>query len=125
METIFNEGTLTLGKRKIELADLTWNAHPAFKGVYLKHLITGADTDGVLSCHLVKIDPGCSIGDHVHEGKNELHEVLQGNGRCMLETDEISYRPGVMTLIEKDKRHTVYADEQGLFIMAKFFPALI
>ncbi len=33
-----------------------------------------------LSCHLVKINPECEIGDHIHENNLEIHEIIYGSG---------------------------------------------
>ncbi|MEA4858052.1 MAG: AraC family ligand binding domain-containing protein [Solidesulfovibrio sp.] len=49
-----------------DVAGLAWNAHPAFDGVALKHLLRGADTGGAISCHLVRVGPGKALSPHVH-----------------------------------------------------------
>ena len=51
---------------------INWNEHSKFKGVFLKHLITSVETDGNLSCHLVKVNPGCILDSHIHNGKNRI-----------------------------------------------------
>lgn len=105
--------------------DLPWNAHARFQGVYLKHLITGADTEGMLSCHLVRMDPGAVLDDHIHETQWELHEVIAGEGVFTLAAKENRYLPGSVALIPKGTKHKVAAGGNGLFLLAKFFPALI
>lgn len=107
-----------------EAASLSWQEHPVFAGVALKHLITGKDTDGAFSCHVVRVNASCEIGNHIHAGKWELHEVLEGKGCCLLENTEIPYNPGVVTVIPADAPHSVTAKEQ-LFLLAKFVPALL
>jgi quercetin dioxygenase-like cupin family protein len=93
--------------------------------VFLKHLIKGKSTDNRLSCHLVKINPGCEIGIHNHVGKTELHEILSGFGHCMIEQKEFDYHKGVIGFIPADKNHSIKAENEGLFLLAKFFPALL
>ncbi|MFA8435624.1 MAG: cupin domain-containing protein [Marinifilaceae bacterium] len=121
----FNNGVLYLNGGKISTSDLQWNSHPAYHGVALKHLIEGATTNNEFSCHLVKIEPNCEIELHNHAGKTELHEVIQGSGICTLESNELEYEPGNVGILPADKNHSVKAGEQGLLLLAKFFPALL
>ena len=78
--SMVEQGEIFYQNKKILAKEIAWSAHPTFKGVYLKHLVKGEDTDGKFSCHLVKVEAGCQIGSHIHEGKWELHEVLEGIG---------------------------------------------
>jgi len=119
------KGTLYLNGEFIDIEKLEWNAHPAFKGVFLKHVIKGESTGNRLSCHLVRIDPRCEIGLHNHAGKSELHEVMDGFGECTLEETTLEYRKGNVGFIPADKYHIVKAGDEGLFLLAKFFPALL
>jgi len=118
-------GVVIFANRQEMMPDLPWNAHVRFQGVYLKHLVTGADTEGMLSCHLVRIDPDAVLEDHVHENQWELHEVIAGEGMFTLDAKEIRYLPGCVGLIPKGTKHKVAAGGNGLFLLAKFFPALI
>ena len=106
-------------------ADSPWKAHPVFAGVALRHLVTAADTQGALSCHLVRLDPGASLASHVHDGQWELHEVVAGAGTAGLGDAVADYRPGVAAVIPKGTPHEVTAGPQGLTLYAKFFPALV
>lgn len=121
----FESGMVSHIDKDIITSELAWNSHPTFKGVYLKHLITGLQTNGTLSCHLVKIESNCSIDNHIHESKLEVHEVIQGKGLCYIQDREIPYAAGSIALIPADTNHKVLADEEGLFILAKFSPALL
>jgi quercetin dioxygenase-like cupin family protein len=123
---ILTEGRLVItpGGDK-DPAALPWNNHPAFTGVRLKHLVTGADTNGALSCHLVRIDPGCHLKNHVHEGQWELHEVVAGSGTAQLDGRKADYLPGVVAVVPKGTPHEILAGDEGLCIFAKFFPALL
>lgn len=71
--------------KQVDTDTLQWYAHPSFKGVYLKHLIVGNNTEGKLSCHVVKIDPNCELPVHLHDGKIEIHEVIGGYGTMYLD----------------------------------------
>ncbi len=123
--TPFETGSVSgsAGKRKTE--SIAWTPHPAFAGVSMKHLVTGADTNGTSSVHLVRVNPGCCIGDHIHDGKTEIHQVVAGDGRCLVEEREIEYGEGVVAVIPADRQHSVVAGAPGLFLLAVFSPALL
>ena len=112
-------------EEEIYAQDLAWNAHPAFKGVSLKHLVKGESTNGKFSCHLVKVESGCEIGDHIHKDKWELHEIIDGIGKGILADKEITYELGVSVVIPERIKHKVIAGEEDLYLLAKFVPALV
>lgn len=107
-----------------DISRIPWTEHPAFEGVFMKHLIVGAQTLGRFSSHLVRIDPGCSLGEHCHDEHMELHEIKTGGGRAHLDKAEFDCVPGDVTLIPKGTSHSLQAAETGMTLYAKFFPAL-
>jgi quercetin dioxygenase-like cupin family protein len=119
------EGKIVFLERDVDAKYLVWNVHSTFKGVFLKHLVTGESTDGKFSCHLVRVESGCEIGEHIHEGKWELHEIIGGLGRVIFADKEIVYEPGVSAVIPEGVKHRVIAEEKDLYLLAKFVPALI
>ncbi|HPX26716.1 MAG TPA: cupin domain-containing protein [Treponemataceae bacterium] len=121
----FEKGMINCSGKELDIESMKWNEHKTFKGVYLKHLLTGSDTRGVFSAHFVKIDAGCEIGLHTHEQSDELHEVIDGKGTCLLGDKIQDYSCGVISLIPKTLPHRVRAGKEGLFIFAKFFPPLV
>ncbi|MDT8903272.1 cupin domain-containing protein [Anaeroselena agilis] len=107
------------------LADsVAWTAHPRFPGVFLKDVVPGADTKNVFSQHLVRVDDGCEIGRHAHDGKWELHNVVAGAGACVLGDRVIPYVPGEITVLPANVEHTVTARGADLYLLATFVPAL-
>lgn len=108
-----------------KISDIEWSEHPKFKGVHMKHIITGASTEGLISCHLVRVMPGCCLEMHIHDNNLEMHEVMDGKGTCLLDGKEILYQKGVAAIIPKGSPHMVKAGDKGLMIMARFAPALV
>lgn len=125
ISTNIANGTIHYSGRSENISDVEWSRHPNFKGVYLKHMIKGADTSGLFSSHLVKIDPDCCLEKHCHETQLELHEVIEGDGSCQLIEDTFNYHLGKMAVIPKGENHMVQAGKNGLTLLAKFFPALL
>jgi quercetin dioxygenase-like cupin family protein len=118
-------GEVIAGSNQKNVSELSWNIHPKFAGVALKHLVTGADTKGKFSSHIVRIQAGCEIGEHLHPGQWELHEVLQGQGTCLIEGKTIAYAVGTSNVIPADEPHSVQARETDLYLLAEFVPALV
>ena len=123
-EQFNNEGKLLLPGAEISFADIPWSKHPTFEGVELKHIITSEQTSGQFSFHLVRIAPNKKIGNHVHKTQLETHEVISGNGICINNGAKIKYEPGVISILPMNVLHEVTAGNNGLYIFAKFMPAL-
>lgn len=121
---LFNNGKLVLPEKEAGFAEIGWSKHPTFKGVELKHIITAKDTDGKFSYHLVRIAPDCSIGNHTHETQLETHEVVKGSGKCVNAGSTIPYEPGTISIMQAGVPHEVDAGSEGLYLFAKFMPAL-
>jgi quercetin dioxygenase-like cupin family protein len=119
------KGTVYALKKDTAIEELPWNPHPSFKGVALMHLVTGQDTNGQFSAHVVHVQAGCEIGAHIHEGKWEMHEVISGRGKCMLRDKCLNYQIGSAAILPPDVTHQVKAAEEDLYILAKFVPALL
>ena len=117
-------GKLLLPTGGADFADISWSRHPIFVGVELKHLITSMDTNGRFSYHLVRIAPNKSIGDHIHKEQAETHEVIAGSGVCVNNGVRLEYEPGVVSIFPPNLPHEVHAGGNGLFLFAKFIPAL-
>ncbi len=120
-----DKGKIVCIGKEVNAKDMDWNAHAKFNGVFLKHLVKGEDTDGKFSCHLVKVESDCEIGEHIHEDKWELHEIISGEGKGILTGKEISLKPGVSVVIPKGIKHKVIASKDDLYLLAKFIPALV
>lgn len=123
-EKFDNEGKLLLPNTEIAFAEIPWSKHPTFEGVELKHIVTSKQTNGQFSFHLVRIAPNKKIENHVHKTQLETHEVISGNGICINDNAEIKYEPGVISILSMNVPHEVTAGANGLYLFAKFMPAL-
>ena len=121
---LFENGELVLPEKETGLSKIEWSKHPTFMGVELKHIVTAKDSDGQFSYHLVRIAPGCSIESHIHETQLETHEVIKGSGRCVNAGSTIPYEAGTISIMQAGVPHEVHADSEGLYLFAKFMPAL-
>lgn len=119
-----HQGALLLPNESISFSDIAWSKHPTFEGVELKHIVTAKQTNGEFSYHLVRIAPNKKIGSHMHQEQLETHEVIAGNGICINDSSKINYVPGVISILPQNIPHEVIAGEDGLYLFAKFIPAL-
>jgi mannose-6-phosphate isomerase-like protein (cupin superfamily) len=124
LENNFCNGIFYLNGNQEKTVEKPWNKHAKFEGVYMKNMVLGNETGGLFSLHLVKVEPGFEIGEHLHEGKAELHEVVEGAGKCIIDNKELAYYTGDFALVPADTLHRVIAGENGLLLIAKFVPAL-
>lgn len=118
-------GQLLLSEKTIYFKDIPWSKHPTFEGVELKHLLTSKETSGEFSYHLVKIAPNKKIGNHIHKTQVETHEVIAGSGICINSGKEFTYKSGSVSIFPMKVPHEITADENGLYIFAKFIPPLL
>lgn len=121
---MFESGVIISPSIAVDAGKLPWIEHPAFKGVFLKDLVTAADTDGTFSCHLVKVDRGAAVGKHAHDKEWEFNEVLAGSGIIVLDDKEYPCMAGVSCINPPGVPHIVSAPEDDLYLLAKFIPAL-
>ena len=121
----FNEGgKLLLPDTTVQFDSIPWSKHPTFEGVELKHIITSEKTGGQFSFHLVRIAPNKKIGNHIHEKQLETHEVISGAGVCVNDGVELPYEAGTISIFPVGVPHEVIAGDDGLYLFAKFMPAL-
>lgn len=120
----FEAGKLVLPASQIDFKAVAWSPHAKFEGVALKHLVTSKDTKGTFSYHLVRIAPNKKIGKHIHETQLETHEIIAGSGVCINDGEELSYEVGVISIFPARIEHAVIAGKDGLYLFAKFMPAL-
>ncbi len=120
----FEKSTIISPDKLITADKLSWALHPAFKGVYIKDLVTSADTAGAFSCHLVKVNGGCSVGEHAHEKEWEFNEVLNDSGSIVIANKRYPCTAGLSCINPPGVSHVVNAGEEDLYLLAKFIPAL-
>lgn len=118
------DGKLLLPNIELAFSKIPWSKHSAFEGVELKHIVTAKQTNGLFSFHLVRIAPNKKIGNHAHKTQLETHEIISGSGMCINGGAAIKYEAGVITILPMNVPHEVTAGESGLYLFAKFMPAL-
>jgi quercetin dioxygenase-like cupin family protein len=122
---LFEQGTVLLPRLEIKAVTKPWYSPPAWDGVYLKDLVTGKETGGEFSYHIVRIQQGCEVADHNHDTQWELNMVLSGKGIFKLDDRDIAAKPGQTFATPPGIHHTVSAGDEELSLLALFIPALL
>ena len=91
---LFETGIICNEFTAIESTSIDFIPHKTFNGVSLKHLVKGEKTNNQLSCHLVKVEPFCSLETHVHADSLEIHEIIYGDGECQIAENQVKYSVG-------------------------------
>lgn len=125
IQEIFTEGKILFPGKAVDAAKLSWYEHPAFKGVFLKDLVTAADTKGAFSCHVVKVKKGCQVGEHYHNAEWEFNEALEGTWLLTLGGKQYECGPGFTCVTPPGVPHVVSAPDEDVYLLAKFVPALV
>jgi len=120
-----SEGKIVYTDKEFDVKDLAWNPHPNFSGVFLKHLVNGDSSDGKFSCHLIRIEDGFEIGEHVHDGKWEFINVVGGVGKGEIAGKKIVCELGVSMVVPENVKHRIVAGSGDVYLLAKFIPALL
>ena len=55
----------------------------------------------------ITLNPGCSIGDHVHEGDSELFYILKGTAEYHDGDEVCTVHAGDVTICQEGKKHGI------------------
>jgi len=82
------------------------NCHEG-EGRLKAHFVMGhGDSDaGILFMHDDVLEPGALIGEHLHEGVEELYFVAEGSGTMILDGEEHPMGPGDVSLCKSGHTH--------------------
>ena len=56
--------------------------------------------------------------------QERLQKIIAGSGICINDGTRINYVPGVISIMPTKVHHEVHAGDDGLYLFAKFMPAL-
>jgi quercetin dioxygenase-like cupin family protein len=119
-----NNGSVFINGRKVRaISTIAWDKHPKFEGVFTKNIFNDSENNNNINAMIVKIEPNKEIGMHIHEGKFELHEMIDGEGEAIIDNKRIEYFPGIVSLIPADIQHCLKAGNKGILLLAKFTPS--
>jgi quercetin dioxygenase-like cupin family protein len=122
---IFEQGAVLFPDFETDAAEKPWCPHPAWKGVFLKDLVTGKETDGKFSYHLVRVSKDCEVMDHDHKTQWEWNLIVSGNGVFVIGDKEVTIAPGQTYVTPPGIHHIVSAGDEDLMLLAIFTPALV
>jgi mannose-6-phosphate isomerase-like protein (cupin superfamily) len=122
---IFDPEVVFLPEQEIETAKKPWYPHPEWRGVFLKDLVTGKETGGMFSYHLVRIWEDSKVMDHNHETQWEWNRIIDGEGVFLFGDREVLLACGQTFITPPGIHHSVNAHSGDLSLLAVFVPALV
>ena len=125
MTDVFGNGAVLFPDFETDAAAKPWTPHPRWKGVFLKDLVTGNETGGKFSYHLVKVLQDCEVKDHGHETQWEWNQIIDGDGIFVIGDKEVPIEPGQTFVTPPGIHHIVSAGDEDLVLLAIFVPALL
>jgi len=120
---IFDQGMVVFPDHMEDIKK-SWYTPPGWIGVSLKDIISGKDTDGAFSYHLVRIAKRSEVPSHAHDTQWEWNVILNGNGSFVIQEKEMQVTIGETYVTPPGISHTVKAGNSELVITATFVPAL-
>ncbi len=93
---------------------------------HVGHYVISMVMQGTVTLCLENREVVCRRGDVflTHETQLETHEVIKGSGKCVNAGSTIPYEPGTISIMQVGVPHEVTAGSEGLYLFAKFMPAL-
>ncbi len=125
MTEIFEQGVVFLPDLETEANAKPWYPHPAMEGVFLKDLVTGKETGGKFSYHLVRVWKDHEVLDHDHDTQWEYNLIVSGKGTFVIGSKEVRIAPGQSYFTPPKVHHTVSAGPEDISLLAMFIPALV
>lgn len=62
-------------------------------------------------CSIMKLQPGCEIARHRHEGDGEVFYVLSGHGQYLLDGQYVPVEPGDVLFVDDGEEHAMRNDD--------------
>jgi len=121
----FEQGVVVFPHMETEANAKPWYSLPGCEGVFLKDLVTGKETGGKFSYHLVRVWKNSEVSDHDHETQCEWNLIISGKGTFVIGGREVSIVPGQTFVTPPKNHHTVRAGDEDLSLLALFIPALV
>lgn len=81
--------------------------------VRLREVVASGDMVGVDFVSLVTLEPGASIGEHRHEGSEELYLLLEGEGTASLDGNQFPVGPGDSYIVKDGHTHGLANGDGG------------
>jgi mannose-6-phosphate isomerase-like protein (cupin superfamily) len=76
-------------------------------------LLKAGEMDGVLSLGRITLEPGATIGEHVHPNTEDLYLILEGHGLGVLNGERFPVGPGDLFLVKAGGSHGLINGSDG------------
>lgn len=100
-------------REEMQSSTLT-NCHDGSGDLECRLVLDAVDTDGRLSfMHDDLLEPGATIGEHTHEGNEEVYMVVEGHGIMIVDGEEHPIGPGDVSVCRSGHSHGIRNSQDG------------
>ena len=90
------------------------NCHEGTGNVHCRTVLRAADSElGIRFMHDDVIEPGASIGEHLHRDEEEVYFVVEGHGTMILDGQRFGIGPGDVSLVGRGHSHGLENSPDG------------
>ena len=100
------------------ITGLAWEPRQAIRGgagaARCADYLAKGDMEGILACGRTELQPGSSVGEHVHADTEEFYLVLEGRGTGILDGERFPVRAGDLFVVKAGHAHGILNDSDGV-----------
>ncbi len=110
--------------KNIKTQELSWKAHPIFKDLLIKKLLTHEMDNVDLSIVMVRVKKGAEVPAHVHE-QDDIVYHLEGKGKMWVDGEgDLEVAAGSFLRIPAGVRHQPHDIEEDILAFDIYLPHL-
>ncbi len=76
-------------------------------------VLDAGDTEAIAFMHDDRLEPGAVIGEHTHEGSEEVYLVVEGHGTMIVDGEERPIGPGDVSVCRSGHSHGIRNSPDG------------
>ena len=102
-------------RRRSEMpCDAVERCHDGEGALSCRKVLGGGDSDvGIAFMHDDVLEPGARIGEHRHDGNEEIYFVVEGCGTMLLDGESFPIGPGDVSLVQSGHTHGIVNSPDG------------
>ncbi|MBN1671008.1 MAG: cupin domain-containing protein [Kiritimatiellae bacterium] len=90
------------------------NCHEGTGVLMCRTVLKGGDSEvGIRFMHDDILEPGATIGEHPHEGTEEIYFVVEGQGMMVMDGRRFPIGPGDVSLVERGHTHGIVNSDEA------------
>jgi quercetin dioxygenase-like cupin family protein len=106
-----------------EFAAIGWGSGQPLPGTPFREVVPTAATGGAVVVLAVDMPVGKHVGEHIHQGEDQITVVLRGSIGATVDDDEVRLEDGAVFLMPRGRRHSLWnAGDQPARLLELYTP---